>query len=294
MYSSRQLVKGLANPQRGLLALNTIYNRRIRGREGVSIMDRDWDNILILDACRFDLFSECNNFSGVLKSVISRGSHTNEFLEENFDSDEFLNTIYVSASPQLTKIDARFRDIRLLCIDQWDEVLRTVHPETVRDVALEMDEKHPNKRLIVHFIQPHIPFIGETGKKINQPPLPHQPNPNRKMKTVFDRLKEGELDQETVWRAYRENLELVLPFVEDLISDLTGRTVVTSDHGNAFGEWGVYGHPSGIYLDCLVRVPWLVVDAEERKKIVESDRGQQPTSVEDVTKERLAHLGYVD
>lgn len=31
--------------------------------------------------------------------------------------------------------------------------------------------------------------------------------------------------------------------VETVIENLLGKVVVTSDHGNGMGEWGVYAHP---------------------------------------------------
>jgi hypothetical protein len=32
--------------------------------------------------------------------------------------------------------------------------------------------------------------------------------------------------------------------------------VISADHGNAFGEWGIYGHPGKTPLPCLTDVPW--------------------------------------
>jgi hypothetical protein len=37
-------------------------------------MDEDWDTLLILDACRYDLFAEEVPFGGRLESRISLGS----------------------------------------------------------------------------------------------------------------------------------------------------------------------------------------------------------------------------
>lgn len=50
-------------------------------------MDADWDNLLILDSCRYDLFSEVaveDGLKGELTTFRSRGSSSSEFLKENF------------------------------------------------------------------------------------------------------------------------------------------------------------------------------------------------------------------
>lgn len=87
---------------------------------------------------------------------------------------------------------------------------------------------------------------------------------------------------------------------------LKGKTVITSDHGNLFGEIiypfpvRMYGHPGGIYVKNLVEVPWLVLDSKDRKMIRTRD-GEQDATPESVDfkegngiKERLQSLGYLD
>jgi len=46
----------------------------------------------------------------------------------------------------------------------------------------------------------------------------------------------SEMSKQEVWEAYIENLHVVLPHVEDLMTSLEGKTVVSSDHGNMVGE----------------------------------------------------------
>lgn len=97
-----------------------------------------------------------------------------------------------------------------------------------------------------------------------------------------------------MWRAYIENLQLTLPHVERLCDELPGKTVVTSDHGNAFGEWGVYGHPHNRYLDCLINVPWLEFDGDDtRKKVTTGEIDETTTEFDEgVVDDRLSALGY--
>ncbi|MFW6130790.1 MAG: hypothetical protein ACOC56_06350, partial [Atribacterota bacterium] len=70
---------------------------------------------------------------------------------------------------------------------------------------------------------------------------------------IWNLLKNNEVDKETIKRGYEENLKLTLPLVKNIIKRLSGKTVITSDHGNLFGTWLFpfpirgYGHPLGIY-----------------------------------------------
>lgn len=297
MYSTRQIGRGLANPRlvlkQGLKQVRagyTYYQRSVRGRTGVQVMDEDWDTLIILDGCRYDLFSEEQPLDGRLESRISAGSSTKEFLHANFEGRSCPDTVYVSANPQLERWDMchRFHDTAELWKSEWNDEHNTVFPDSVTDRAIEAHEQHPNKRLIVHYIQPHYPFIGKTGASIDQEGLSDD-----EYDKIWIQLKNGTVEAETVWQAYRENLELVIPHVSELLSAIEGKTVVTSDHGNAMGRLGAYGHPHGTYLESLVRVPWLVVEDNERRTI-EAGGTQDRAADKDVDeiKERLENLGY--
>lgn len=62
-------------------------------------MQADWDTLVILDACRYDMFEEINETEGELEHRYSRGSCTPDFIRENFPEGEFHDTVYVTANP---------------------------------------------------------------------------------------------------------------------------------------------------------------------------------------------------
>ncbi|KAB1191272.1 MULTISPECIES: LTA synthase family protein [Haloferax] len=311
MYSLSQVRKGLkigrSNPAIFGRELNRLYYSRLDRRsynpDGIDVLSEDWDNLLILDACRYDLFEQNNTLSGQLERRISRGSHTVEFLQGNFANRDMQDTVYITASPQFyaqrEQLDAMFFDVVNVWIeDGWDESVGTVLPETMTRRAIEASEQYPDKRLIVHYLQPHYPFI-------NAPEL----NPRNPYEDVHSKAdiwgelmeKKRTVAPETVWEAYSDNLRIALPAVEELMQTLLGRTVVTSDHGNMIGERSApipireWGHPPGIYTRELVTVPWLVYDNGDRKEIVAGESVAMEDDVSsDVVSERLEHLGYVE
>lgn len=279
-------------------------------RNRVDVMAEDWDNLLILDACRYDVFEELNVLPGTLGHRLSRGSNTGEFFEENLSNSEHYDTVYVTANPVprvdewcTVDVDSVFHDVVDVWKHHWDESVNTVRPEPVADAIRNAHADYPDKRILGHFIQPHQPFIGETGLEIDQRGMAAydrlSEDDTDTRKKVWELLEDGELSVDRAWQAYRENLELVLPYVRDLCDDLTGKTVVTSDHGNLFGEFAwpfpvrKYGHPRGIHTKKLVKVPWLELDFETRRELT----SEPPELTESETDreerlERLRHLGY--
>jgi hypothetical protein len=276
-------------------------------------MAEDWDNLLILDACRYDMFEDVCSIDGDLQSMTSVGSSTPEFLQRTFRGGTFPDTVYVTSNPQVSlRLDTDiFHDVVSVWKTDWNDDLGTVEPHAVTERALEAQERYPNKRLIVHYMQPHYPFIGErrrddlggqSGFELTKR-LANDEVAERDARTVWDQLVDGELSEDVVWDAYLENLELVLNDIESLLSEFRGKTVVTSDHGNLVGEtttpFGLelYGHPTGIHAENLVTVPWLAVETGSRKTITAEDstasRNVEPTDEEsDAIKERLRDLGY--
>lgn len=59
---------------------------------------------------------------------------------------------------------------------------------------------------------------------------------------------------------YTENLKIALNSVKGILRRLDGKTIITSDHGEAFGEHNEWGHRTGVSIPSLVKVPWLEVE----------------------------------
>jgi hypothetical protein len=266
----------------------------------VSFATKDWDTLVLLDACRYDLFEAENPFDAPVEAVYSNASHTREFLRKNF-TEAHLDTVYVTASPQLAGYEGRFAQLVHVWQDHWDEEDRTVRPESVTDAALEVAERYPDKRLIVHYMQPHYPFIGRTGQSLTTHATFTGGQRRQEFASVWELLAAGKVTPEIVRQAYRENLLVVLPEVERLVGALTGKTVVSSDHGNLFGKrvtrlpFRIYGHPEGIHDPDLTRIPWVELPYEDRRTITRADRSGSESTDETAnkTEERLRDLGYL-
>lgn len=308
MYSLAQLSKGLRDPtlvRNELRRLRwRVHSRiqRLRGRQSPPMMARDWDTLVVLDACRYDVFADLHDLPGELSRHYSLASNTVEWLEKSFVGRQFPDTVYVTATPKYIRQEVQhcFHDIVPVWQTDWDDELRTVPPAVMTDRVLAAHERFPDKRILAHYVQPHIPFIGETGRRI-----PHEVvfaqtiiRQGTDEQNIWEALRAGDVDRDTVWRAYVENLELALPHVETLLEGVEGRTVVTADHGNVFGEHGLYGHPPRRHVPELITVPWLVHDRGPRRDVRAGEIRSQADHYQAVTggdavSERLADLGYV-
>lgn len=296
MFNKLQLA--VSNPELVWFELLKLYHHRIKGIQYTYVMEEDWDILIVLDRCRYDLFEEANTIGGSLSSVISPASCTRLWLIENFP-DTFPETVLVSANPQtqMHGVEGKFHHCERLYRSCWDDNLRSVSPAPAIDRAIEVSEEYPHKRLLIHLVQPHFPFIGKIGRQITQRGFTDagrqgEKNDGSEAPHVWERLKRGEVDEETVWNAYRENFQLALSEVSRLLTEVDGKSILTSDHGNAVGEWGVYGHPCGRYHPSIVRVPWFEPYYETRRDIIAGKLEEDRAAFPDVT-ERLEDLGYV-
>lgn len=260
---------------------------------GVKVMEEDWDNLIILDACRYDDFRDVNWIKGKLEKRISLGSHTHEWTRKNLRG-EYPNTVYVSANPHISKVLFKkllgyipFHEIVEVWNHGWIEELDITSSRAITEAALEMRKRHPEKRLIVHYQQPHWPFPPSTGvSRSTLEPVERKLSGNgflwklserlagsfhglrlalkkrrKGVENIWDYVREGLIDVSKVRSAYRESLRMVLEEVEHLVEILEGKIVITSDHGNLFGEHYMYGHPPGMRFKELVEVPWLEVES---------------------------------
>ncbi|KXB01998.1 hypothetical protein AKJ44_01685 [candidate division MSBL1 archaeon SCGC-AAA261F17] len=135
------------------------------------IHERDWDCLVILDACPYDYFEKVyEDYSdGKLQKVISAGYSTLGWLKETFGDSKHSGIIYVSGTAYVNsrglEVIEGFIGVNHFykVIDVWDhgwsEELETVLPERMSKATRLARAKYPSKRLISHFNQPHYPHL---------------------------------------------------------------------------------------------------------------------------------------
>ena len=295
-----------------------------------NVVEEDWDNLVILDACRYDVFEKVYRDylpDGKLEKRRSRGSSTLEWLKNNFTAK--YDITYLSSNPfinshgiPLNKLKPGFRytwkatehfsKIIDVWHSAWDERLGTVLPEEVSKAYLSNKVKDDNRK-IIHYSQPHAPYLS-FAPRVRAPARERilrrqKTRAGRKVEIdsgiegVIHRLKKlvastafRVIGRQNVWRVkeklgikplgpfeavwrkggiggiqyyYEDNLRKVMESVSRLMNELEGKTVITADHGEAFGEAGIIGHHSGTHIPALIEVPWLVIERPGKSKTAE-------------------------
>lgn len=262
---------------------------------GTNVFDREWDVLVLLDACRVDLAVEVAPqypFLDTPDTLTSVGSSSLDWLQRTFTPERrpvMSDTAYVTGNPFSYRV---LDGEHLLVLDEvwryaWDDERGTIPARPVTDRAIATARTQHPDRLIIHYMQPHLPSI----------PQPLSEGMNRETlgqgagwESPWKRLRHGDLSIETVWTAYRANLEYVLEDVQLLLENLDAdRAIISADHGNAAGEYGVYGHPQ-VPLSVVRTVPWYETSGRDEhtyEPALEREDGNGDVA------EKLAALGYL-
>lgn len=282
---------------------------------GTPAYERDWDLLVVLDACRADALAAVADEYEFLATPGARwspGSTSAEWVAHTFDRayrPAISRTAYVTANPHSEEVlrnrvmppqyvatpvtwpdwDPVDADAFALLDEVWadarDDRLGVVPPSVVTDRTIAAGRDGDADRLIAHYMQPHAPYIADAvdGSALEKP-----------WDEPLEALRRGEADRETVRDGYLDNLRLVLDEVAVLRENVDAdRVVITADHGEAFGEWGFYEHPVGCPLPAVKRVPWvetMAVDNGTRTPDT-ADSADRAATTADV-ESQLRDLGY--
>ncbi len=219
------------------------------------VTDTKWDTLILLDACRYDTFAELwreqEGPPAALSSVTSPGTTTLLWIKANFVGNPHRarmgDVTVIAGNPYISRAyfetqgwDYPFRESIDLWKTAWDKSLEAVPPEAVLEAAKGVK----GGRVLAHFYQPHSPFV-------LQPEI------------TWGGLESGTVSLDEIRQAYEDNLRLVLDHALRLVKAVKGRVVITADHGELFGEYGLYAHPHGVYVPELVTVPWIELQGGE-------------------------------
>jgi hypothetical protein len=264
---------------------------------GENIYDREWDILVLLDGCRVDLMAEVApeyDFLNHPNELRSAGSSSIEWLRHTFTPEhhvEMRETAYITGNPFSHQV-LETRDLKIL--DEvwryaWDDDSGTIPAHPLTERAVDVARNNNPKRLIIHYMQPHFPSIpdplsgGMNADTLGEGEGWYDP---------WDRLRRNELSRGRVWESYQENLRYVLDEVSLLRKNIDAdRMMISSDHGNAAGEWWVYGHPKVPHSQ-IRQVPWYVTHSIDEETLNPSLEMVSNNKSQENLKNKLSVLGY--
>ncbi len=280
---------------------------------GTNVFDYQWDLLIILDTCRVDAIravSDEFSFITDIDSITSVGSASREWVQKTFVKEyeqEISNTAYVTANPWIERVvdnrqyldkgKPRWTTVSTNSIGHIEHVWKlreemgkrahpegTAAPELVTDVAIQSGRKLDFDRMIVHYVPPHHSYVANAleGRPLNR----HESDP-------FQYLREGN-SRKKVWNSYLDELRWGLEWVNVLISNIDApKTIITSDHGEAFGEFGRYMHDPSLIVPAVKNVPWVETTASDKETRKTTNYDIEASSINIDTKDQLSAMGYV-
>jgi len=294
--------KGISNPEAipGFLS-NKIHSQlcplgiwaNSRLKLGENVFNHEWDLLIILDCGRADMLRKVTDEYGFINEISEKrsvGSHSAEWMANTFKKehiDKIRKTTYISSNPHsATVLENQLSHkytgnvtgkIKLLSKwGKWDiataDELGAYHPIWKKeDEYIDFDYRYPSPRLvtdygiatgrrdnfdriILHYMPPHPPYIGREVREGVE-----SVNPKSKQSETTEKH-----DKKT--SLYLDNLRWALDEVSILLQNINrNNVVITADHGDAHGEYGINSHDPGSFHPKVKKVPWIETTATDLK-----------------------------
>ena len=227
-------------------------------RQADLLQEEPWETLIILDACRHDKFKEVveeKNILGKLEPCLSPAQHTADWYLYYWGRKKTQDIVLISA--QIVPWVSDWTN------GVWQNFYRAIHTwkhgTDFPSIKATMDEAEkqrlvfPDKKLLIHLIPPHLPFIGPKGVAFTQSKFGSKPQ----MYSQYSLIQKygRQHGWEEIQFYYKESIETAMSRV--LAYKWLKNAVITADHGELIGEGGFYNH--GRYLkscEALRVVPW--------------------------------------
>jgi len=229
------------------------------------ILDEDKFLLIILDACRYDIFVYVYKrfFKGYLIPVRSYGAFLPRWVPKLFKDPRWHGTrifrakLYIKPHDLSIKNLIKRKDIEIFEIEPPRGEL-TVHPRVLVDFVLKIGLKGKD---VVWFMQPHYPWLAhpDLSRRVLKEVMLYEFLPG----TLAMKSLNKKISRREIIKAYAANLIITLREVRRLIEiyreTFDGIIVITSDHGEMLGDYGLYFHHPSYNLPQLIVVPWLEI-----------------------------------
>ncbi len=239
-----------------------------------ALREDDWDVLIVLDACRADTFGEV---CGIAEVVRAAGPCTPVWVRAAGPLLQERGAVYFSANPVVDR-EVRKCGLGIEIVPVWEnqwgrftaQQIPSVHPLSVNGVVAAHVQmgRLDGRPLVVHYVQPHSPYIGAVPLAFARwggaggPAGGEFGEACHALRRPGNAVKRGDITWEQLRAAYRANLELVWHAAQQLAGALPSRRIiVTADHGELLGEDGRFGHEGHWDHPALLSVPWRALTA---------------------------------
>jgi len=231
--------------------------------------------LIILDACRYDFFMKLapKFFKGEVQVAISEGAFLPNWIPL------LLKSLCKYGSTRIYRATSSWKPHNLKLMDflvKGEDCLELVElePNELKflgvvspwEVNAIVETEGLTKRTVVWYMQPHFPWLRYPNMSLKLLPevIVYEFVPATLVKK---RINKKGINRNMLTKFYVSNLLLVLEATRALLNTLNERykifdeykIVITSDHGELLGEYGLFFHSPGYKLPQLIKIPWMDV-----------------------------------
>ena len=241
----------------------------------------NWKYLVILDACRVDIFREAIGelgFKGELEPVVTGVDRTAFWYRRYWISDPPLDVRLISANPSPWDVgswwahksfkEAIWADVAGAYVKRHPFL-----PKMLKQNVFAVSQR-PEDRYLIHLMPPHLPFQGPEGKQLLRDLGLEAIEKAGIYKAVTDYGRAGHWEH--LRFCYKESVIDALRALFDYRRLFRGgKTVISSDHSEligepGFGEEGRYRHSRSMrnpdLFELLSIVPWFVWDVPQEEE----------------------------
>lgn len=223
---------------------------------GTNVFERDWDVLVVLDACRAEwLEGVAPEFDtlGSVDRIRSVAGRTAGWARRTFAAAPTDRPVTYVHGAKYGRFASSAADIERVFVQSR----RFRYPPAHQMSRVALDRwAGPGERLVVHYAQPHFPVFRRTGGRTDVEVV--EGTGKGAKVALFRHGGYGAVEA-----LYRANLRYVLGEVAALVAQLgDARVALTADHGEFVGEYGLVGHFPGVQHDAVRVVPWARLDTD--------------------------------
>jgi len=230
------------------------------------LFNSDWNVLVIIDCCRYDIFKELimeyPDLRGNIIPVDSECYNTQQWYRHHWmPSAPIDDILIVSAHPSIYRKVHRFdlffgraEMLKFAMSRAEADDYSWMEPDNTFSVLKNIDTD--SKKLLIHILPPHLPYIGKRGREFLK---------SLRWKKghfvtidIYEAVSEYALKNgwDEVRSYYVENLKVSLDSISRYVKKLKeyGTVVLSADHGEIIGP-DTYKHGLSNYSE-LREVPW--------------------------------------
>jgi len=247
------------------------------------MIDEEWDILVIFDSCRYDIFRDTYKEyfpnAKLTKATNKYITSTEDWLLNTFSNKDCSNIVYMCPIYSLREWIKNwpgehkfFHHVIEVWRTHWNREMETVLPDDMMKLSINTIKEYDDKRIVIHFMQPHHPYMYWGGHKTKTDDLKPYLGDKKPVKKISYKRKfadfiegicphlfwrfTGRLNMLPEWnlgyiwykhgrdgvvKGYTEDLKYILGCAKKIHNQFPNKKmVISADHGEELGDGKIH------------------------------------------------------